>query len=179
MSAGIWFSALSNSLFTRRADRRLPPGCYGNLIVNVKCGQSRPKRASGVDPTDTIGPRSRSRLSPRFACESDRSRLAAIIVDVPVAVENLPVVWKTSRDLRSVRTSCKPFWPCTHVRPFFPLSVRWLRYRRLPGCVVMGINRTRRLFGRQKKDAWAANQYTLYGFRPRRSRFLSPLFLFF
>ena len=22
--------------FTRRADRRLPPGCYGNLIVNVK-----------------------------------------------------------------------------------------------------------------------------------------------
>ena len=30
-------------------------------------------------------------------------------------------------------------------------------YRRLPGCVVMGINRTRRLFGRQKKDAWAAS----------------------
>ena len=28
-----------------------------------------------------------------FACESDHSRLAAIIVDVPVAVENLPVVW--------------------------------------------------------------------------------------
>ena len=43
----------------------------------------------------------------------------------------------------------------------------------------MGINRTRRLFGRQKKDAWAASQYTLYGFRPRRSHFLSPLFLFF
>ena len=37
-------------LFTRRADRRLPPGCYGNLIVNVKRGQSRPKRACGVDP---------------------------------------------------------------------------------------------------------------------------------
>ena len=36
--------------FTRRADRRLPPGCYGNLIVNVKRGQSRPKRACGVDP---------------------------------------------------------------------------------------------------------------------------------
>ena len=52
-------------------------------------------------------------------------------------------------------------------------------YRRLPGCVVMGINRTRRLFGRQKKDAWAASQYTLYGFRPRCYHFLSPLFLFF
>ena len=33
-----------------RADRPLPPGCYGNLIVNVKRGQSRPKRACGVDP---------------------------------------------------------------------------------------------------------------------------------
>ena len=51
--------------------------------------------------------------------------------------------------------------------------------RRLPGCVVMGINRTRRLFGRQKKDAWAASQYTLYGFRPRCYHFLSPLLLFF
>ena len=92
----------------------------------------------GSTPTDTIGPRSRSRLSPRyvlvvlkwrknrstfkprrvsvfsfdfvqsdsflcqptdehnretFACESDHSRLATIIMDVPVAVENLPVVW--------------------------------------------------------------------------------------
>ena len=57
----------------------------------------------------------------------------------------------------------------------------WLKktYRRLPGCVVMGINRTRRLFGRQKKDAWAASQCTLYGFRPRCNHFLSPLFLFF
>ena len=36
--------------FTRWADPRLPPGCYGNLIVNVKRGQSRPKRACGVDP---------------------------------------------------------------------------------------------------------------------------------
>ena len=36
--------------FTRRADLRFPPGCYGNLIVNVKCGQSRPKRACGVNP---------------------------------------------------------------------------------------------------------------------------------
>ena len=36
--------------FTRRADRRLPPGCYGNLIVSVKRGQSRPKRTCGVDP---------------------------------------------------------------------------------------------------------------------------------
>ena len=27
-----------------------------------------------------------------FACESDHSRLATIILDVPVAVENLPVV---------------------------------------------------------------------------------------
>ena len=122
-------------------DVRLPPGCYGNLIVNVKRGQSRPKRACGecgVDPDrhDWHGPRSRSRLSSRyvlavlkwrknrsifkarrvfsfdivqsdsflcqpadehnreaFACESDHSRLATIIVDVPVAVENLPVVW--------------------------------------------------------------------------------------
>ena len=90
----------------------------------------------GSTPTDTIGPRSRSRLSSRYvrvvlkwwknrsifkarrvfsfdivqsdsflcqptdehnrdaiACESDQSRLATIIVDVPVAVENLPVVW--------------------------------------------------------------------------------------
>ena len=89
----------------------------------------------GWTPTDTIAPRSRSRLSPRyvlvvlkwrknrsvfkarrvfsfdivqvthfyvrptdehnreaFACESDHSRLATIIVDVPVDVENLPVV---------------------------------------------------------------------------------------
>ena len=52
-------------------------------------------------------------------------------------------------------------------------------YRRLPGWVAMGINRTRRLFGRQKKDAWAASQCTLYGFRPRRCHFLSSLFLFF
>ena len=43
----------------------------------------------------------------------------------------------------------------------------------------MGRNRTRRWFGRQKKDAWAASQYTLYGFRPRRYHFLSPLFLYF
>ena len=37
-------------IFTRRADQRLPTGCYGNLIVNVKRGQSRPKRDCGVDP---------------------------------------------------------------------------------------------------------------------------------
>ena len=60
-------------------------------------------------------------------------------------------------------------------RPFLCTTL----YRRLPGGVVMGINRTRRLFGRQKKDAWAASQYTLYGFRPRCYHFLSPLFLFF
>ena len=35
-----------NRLFTRRADPRLPAGCYGNLIVNVERGQSRPKLAS-------------------------------------------------------------------------------------------------------------------------------------
>ena len=54
--------------FTRRADRRLPPGCYGNLIVNVDRGQSRPKRPVhlGLTPTDTIGPHSRSRLSGRY-----------------------------------------------------------------------------------------------------------------
>ena len=52
-------------------------------------------------------------------------------------------------------------------------------YRRLPGCVVMGISRTRRLFSRQKKDAWVTSQYTLFGFRPTSYHFLSPLFLFF
>ena len=48
------------------------------------------------------------------------------------------------------------------IQPFKAVLVSSLcvNYRRLPGCVVMGINRTRRLFGRQKKDAWAANQYT-------------------
>ena len=99
----------------------------------VNRGQNVPV---GSTPTDTIGPRSRSRLSPRyvlivlkwrknrsifkarrvfsfdfvqsdsflcqptdehnretFVCESDHSWLAAIIVDVPVAVKNLPVVW--------------------------------------------------------------------------------------
>ena len=99
----------------------------------VNRGQNVPV---GSTPTDTIGPRSRSRLSPRyvlvvlkwrknrsifkarrvfsfdfvqsdsflcqptdehnretFECESDHSRLATIIVDVPVSVENLPVVW--------------------------------------------------------------------------------------
>ena len=44
------FMSATNRRFTRRVDRRLPPGCYGNLIVNVKRGQSRPKRACGVDP---------------------------------------------------------------------------------------------------------------------------------
>ena len=40
----------SNRQFTRQPDPRLLPGCYGNLIVNVKCGQSWPKRAWKVDP---------------------------------------------------------------------------------------------------------------------------------
>ena len=96
----------------------------------------------GWTPADTIGPRSRSRLSPRyvlvvlkwrknrsiftarrvfsfdivqsnsflcqpadehnreaFVCESDHSRLATIIVNVPVAVENLPVVWMAYKRL--------------------------------------------------------------------------------
>ena len=65
----------------------------------------------------------------------------------------------------------------TEYRDTAPLPT--VEYRRLPGCVVMGINRTRRLFGRQKKNAWAASQYTLYGFRPRCYHFLSPLFLIF
>ena len=99
----------------------------------VNRGQNVPV---GSTPTHTIGPRSRSRLSPRyvlvvlkwrknrsifkarrvfsldfvqcdsllyqptdehnrerFACESDHSRLATIIVDVAVSVESLPVVW--------------------------------------------------------------------------------------
>ena len=42
----ITFCDMGNRRFTRRADRRLLPGCYGNLIVNVKRGQSRPKLAS-------------------------------------------------------------------------------------------------------------------------------------
>ena len=42
----------------------------------------------------------------------------------------------------------------------------------------MGINRTRRLFGRQKKDAGVASQCTLYDFRPKSCHFLSPLFSF-
>ena len=33
---------VSNRRFTRQADVRLSPGCYGNLTVNVKRGQSRP-----------------------------------------------------------------------------------------------------------------------------------------
>ena len=64
-SYGRWKSG--NRRFTRQADRRLPPGCYGNLIVNVKRDQSRPKCARGVDPDrPRIGPRSRSRLPPRY-----------------------------------------------------------------------------------------------------------------
>ena len=49
-----------------------------------------------------------------------------------------------------------------HINKFLQRIFFVSSYRRLPGCVVMGINRTRRLFGRQKKDAWAASQYTLY-----------------
>ena len=103
----------------------------------------------GSTPTDTIGPRSRSRLSPRyvlvllkwrknrsifkarrvfsfnivqsdsflcqptdehnreaFACESDHSRLATIIVDVPLAVENLPVVWMAYKNLWRLHSAC-------------------------------------------------------------------------
>ena len=37
---------------------------------------------------------------------------------------NLVIGSKTSRDLRSVRTSCKPFWPCTHVRWPLQLTLR-------------------------------------------------------
>ena len=43
-----------------------PPGFYGNLIVNVTRGQSRPNVPVGSTPTDTIGQRSRARLSPRY-----------------------------------------------------------------------------------------------------------------
>ena len=41
---------MDNRRFTRRADLRLPPGCYSNLIINVKRGQSWAKRACGVYP---------------------------------------------------------------------------------------------------------------------------------
>ena len=77
--------------------------------------------------------------------------------------------------------NARPFPEHSSSRATFSAWRAWLEaiYRRLPGCVVMGINRTRRLFGRQKKDAWAASQCTLYGFRPRCNHFLSPLFLFF
>ena len=54
-----FLASLDVRRFTRRADRHLPPGCYGNLLTNVKRGQSRPKRTSGVGPKDMIGPRSR------------------------------------------------------------------------------------------------------------------------
>ena len=39
-------------------------------------------------------------------------------------VMNLVIGSKTSRDLRSVRTSYKPFWPCTHVRSPLQLTLR-------------------------------------------------------
>ena len=42
----------------------------------------------------------------------------------------------------------------------------------------MGTNRTRRLFGRRKRTRGPHAEYTLYGFRPRRYHFLSPLFRF-
>ena len=119
----------------------------------VNRGQNVP---AGSTPTDTIGPRSRSRLSPRdvlvvlkwrknrstfkarrvfsfdfvqsdsflcqptdehnrerFACESDHSRLATIILDVPVAVENLPVVWIAYYASEQLQ------W---HIWPTFPLN---------------------------------------------------------
>ena len=48
----VWIAyyTLNYRRFTRWADLRLPPGCYGKLIVSVKRNQSRPKRARGVDP---------------------------------------------------------------------------------------------------------------------------------
>ena len=38
------------------------------------------------------GPLTHEHNRDAFACESDQSQLATIIVDVPVAVKNLPVV---------------------------------------------------------------------------------------
>ena len=132
-----------NRRFTRWADRVC---CLVAMVIwswmsNVaNRGQNVP--VGWTSPTDTIGPRSRSRLSPRyvlvvlkwwknrsiftarrafsfdivqsnsflcqpadehnreaFVCESDHSRLATIIVNVPVAVENLPVVWMAYKRL--------------------------------------------------------------------------------
>ena len=63
------------------ADLRLLPGCYGNLIVNVKCGQSQQKRACGLDPdTDTTGQRSRSRLSARYVAVALKEKLHSKII---------------------------------------------------------------------------------------------------
>ena len=42
----------------------------------------------------------------------------------PPPPPNLVIGSKTSRDLRSVRTSCKPFWPYTHVRSPLQLTLR-------------------------------------------------------
>ena len=84
-----------------------------------------------------------------------------------------------SRVLRQRCLPCCNIPQCGSTGKYRNIRAKNCFYRRLPGCVVMGINRTRRLFGRQKKDAWAASQYTLYGFRPRCYHFLSPLFLFF
>ena len=52
-------------------------------------------------------------------------------------------------------------------------------YRRLPGCVVMGINRTRRLFGRQKRTRGPQANTLCVVFRPRCYHFLSLSFCFF
>ena len=129
---------------TRRQEQPLAREGPGSRL-----GQNVPV---GSTPTDTIGPRSRSRLSARyvlvvlkwrknrsifkarrvfsfdivqsdsflcqpndeqnreaFVCESDHSRLATIIVDVPVAIENLPVVWMAYK-----RQCCKPARHISH-----------------------------------------------------------------
>ena len=47
----------------------------------------------------------------------------AEVCEEPAAARNLVIGSKTSRDLRSVRTSYKPFWPCTHVDLRSPLQL--------------------------------------------------------
>ena len=54
-----------------RADRRLLPGCYGNLIMNVDQKKKNVANRGHNVPvgsilTDTFGPHSRSRLSARY-----------------------------------------------------------------------------------------------------------------
>ena len=111
----------------------------------------------------------------RGFCASDGTPTTTGSPAGPQSNQNVWVLPPISRNDGETSTLCRPEVSASSSVSSAPR----VAYRRLPGCVVMGINRTRRLFGRQKKDAWAASQCTLYGFRPRCNHFLSPPFLFF